>query len=54
MANYTKTEKRTARLGLLIKPSIKEQAETNAQEDGRSVSNYIEWLIQQDSKRREK
>lgn len=35
-------------------PSFKARAKALADEEGRSLSNYIEWLINNDAKRREK
>lgn len=48
MAKETKTEVMTIR----VRPSTKTSAERNAEEDGRSVANYVEWLISQDTQRR--
>lgn len=53
MAQWEK-EKRTGRLMTKIQPSLKEAAEQAAAEDGRSLSNYVEWLIKQDLKNRSK
>lgn len=41
-------EKRTDRINMKITPSLKEKAQERADEEGRSLSNYIEWLIQKD------
>ena len=40
------TEKRTALIGARIKPSIKQAAEEAAAMEGRTLSNYIERLIE--------
>lgn len=42
------TEKRQELIQLRILPSLKEQAKERAAEEGRSLSNYIEYLIQKD------
>lgn len=44
-------EKRTDRLYMKIRPSVKAAAEKRAAEEGRSLSNYIEVLIIKDSKK---
>lgn len=41
-------EKKTARLNLLIKPSVLEKLKEKALEDGRSVNDYINRLIEKD------
>ena len=43
-------EKRTDRITMKISPSVKTLAQAMAMEDGRSLSNYIEWLIIKDAK----
>lgn len=43
-----KKETRQALIQLRILPSLKEQAAERAAEEGRSLSNYIEHLIQKD------
>lgn len=45
-------EKKTERIHMKIAPSVKEIAERNAEEAGRTLSNYIEWLILQDDKKK--
>lgn len=44
-------EKRTERLNMKITPSLKKRANDRANELGRSLSNYIEWLILEDAKK---
>ena len=44
-------EKSTVNLNIRMKPSVKEAGQKRAEEEGRSFSNYIEWLILQDVKR---
>lgn len=44
-------EKRTERIYMKITPSLKEAAQKRAEEEGRTLSNYIEWLIVKDSKK---
>lgn len=39
---------KTERLSCRLSPEIKSLAEKNASEQGRSLSNYIEWLIKND------
>ena len=42
-------------LHIRISPDVKNAAASNAQEDRRNLSNYIEWLILQDcAKRKQK
>lgn len=43
-------EKRTARINLKIRPSLKAEAEKHARDQGRTLSNYIELLITRDIK----
>ena len=43
-------EKRTDKIFMKISPSLKEMAQKRAEEEGRSLSNYIEWLIIKDCK----
>ena len=45
------TEKHTERITMKVKPSIKKAAERRAAEEGRNLSNYIEWLILKDTKK---
>lgn len=40
-------EKRTERINMKVLPNIKKLAEKNAQEEGRTLSNYIEKLIRE-------
>lgn len=47
-------EKKTECIIMKATPSFKAMAKALADEDGRSLSNYIEWLINNDAKRREK
>lgn len=47
-------EKRTDRLNMKIQASLKAAAQRAAEEDGRSLSNYIENLIKEDLKKRDK
>lgn len=42
------TERRTDRVQIKISPSLKDAAKTRADEDGRTLSNYIENLIKAD------
>lgn len=44
-------EKRTESLHIRIKPSTKKAAEDAAEKHGRTLSNYIEWLIIQETKK---
>ncbi len=44
-------EKRSAHFTMKIQPSLKAKAEERAKELGRSMSNYIEWLIKEDLKK---
>lgn len=48
-----KTEKKTEFITMKVAPSFKAMAKAIADEEGRSLSNYIEWLINNDAKRRE-
>ncbi len=48
MAKEIKTELIQVRTTL----GLKKQAERNASEDARSLANYIEWLITQDTAKR--
>lgn len=50
----SKTEKKTEMIALKVTPSFKAMAKANAEEEGRTLSNYIEWLIKNDSKQRAK
>ena len=45
-------ELKTTTLSIRILPSVKAKAKKRAAEEGRSLANYIERLIQQDSGRR--
>lgn len=47
MATHSE-EKRTDRIIMKIAPSVKEAAQNRAKQEGRSLSNYIEWLIVKD------
>ena len=47
MAEHSK-EKRTEYIQMKIAPSLKEKAQERAEEEGRSLSNYIEQLILKD------
>jgi predicted HicB family RNase H-like nuclease len=44
-------ETKDATLTIRIKPSIKAKAVKRAHQEGRSLANYIERLIEQDAKR---
>ena len=46
-------EKKTEYIIMKATPSFKARAFDRAHEEGRSLSNYIEWLINNDAKRRE-
>lgn len=48
-----KTERKSEFIALKVTPSFKARAKALAEEEGRSLSNYIEWLINNDIKRRE-
>lgn len=48
-----KTERKTEFITMKVAPSFKARAKALAEEEGRSLSNYIEWLINNDIKRRE-
>lgn len=41
-------ERRTVLIQMKISPSLKEKAQKRADQEGRSLSNYIEWLIKKD------
>lgn len=45
-------EKKTDLITMKVTPSFKAKAKALAEEEGRSLSNYIEWLINNDIKRR--
>lgn len=47
-------EKKTDLITMKVTPSFKAKAKALAKEEGRSLSNYIEWLINNDMKRRER
>lgn len=47
-------EKKTEYIMMKVTPSFKARAKALAEEEGRSLSNYIEWLINNDMKRRER
>ena len=47
-------EKKTDLITMKVTPAFKARAKALAEEEGRSLSNYIEWLINNDAKRREK
>ena len=44
-------DKRSAYISMKIQPELKEKAKERADELGRSLSNYIEWLIKEDLKK---
>ena len=44
-------ERRTEFIQMKVMPSLKEKAQKRAEQEGRSLSNYIEWLILQDLKK---
>lgn len=46
-------EKKTEYITMKVTPAFKARAKALAEEEGRSLSNYIEWLINNDIKRRE-
>lgn len=46
-------EKKTEFIAVKVTPSFKARAKALADKEGRSLSNYIEWLINNDIKRRE-
>lgn len=48
-----KTERKSEFITMKVAPSFKARAKALAEEEGRSLSNYIEWLINNDIKRRE-
>lgn len=47
-------EKKTDYIIMKATPSFKAMAFALAHEEGRSLSNYIEWLINNDMKRKER
>ena len=47
-------EKKTEYIMMKATPSFKARAKALAEEEGRSLSNYIEWIINNDMKRRER
>lgn len=47
-------ERRTEFIQMKVMPSLKEKAQERAEEEGRSLSNYIEWLILKDLKEHNK
>ncbi len=47
-------EKRNVVIQMRITPTLKEAAQKRADEEGRSLSNYIEWLILKDLKEHDK
>lgn len=47
-------EKKSEYITMKVAPAFKARAKALADEEGRSLSNYIEWLINNDMKRREK
>lgn len=47
-------EKKTEFITMKVTPTFKAMAKAIAEEEGRSLSNYIEWLINNDIKRRER
>ena len=46
-------EKKTEFITMKVTPSFKARAKALAAEEGRSLSNYIEWLINNDMKQKE-
>ena len=46
-------EKKTDLITMKVTPSFKARAKALADEEGRSLSNYIEWLINNDMKKKE-
>lgn len=46
-------EKKSEYITMKVTPAFKARAKALADEEGRSLSNYIEWLINNDIKRRE-
>lgn len=52
MATHEK-ERRSAIITMKVQPSLKAKAEAKAEEQGRSLSNYIESLIRVDIKKSE-
>lgn len=44
---------KTATLNIRIKPELKALIEKRAEEESRSVTSYIEWLVKKDAKRAE-
>lgn len=47
-------EKKTEFIAVKVTPSFKAMVKAIAEDEGRSLSNYIEWLINNDMKRRER
>ena len=47
-------EKRSEFIQMKVMPSLKKKAQERAEEEGRSLNNYIEWLILKDLKENEK
>lgn len=47
-------EKKSEYIMMKATPAFKARAKALAEDEGRSLSNYIEWLINNDIKRREK
>ncbi len=48
-----KTETREAAMHVRVRPSVKAAAERLAQEDGRSLANWLERLIEAETARRD-
>ena len=48
-----KTETREAAMHVRVRPSVKAAAERLAQEDGRSLANWLERLIEAEAARRD-
>lgn len=46
-------EKKTEFIAVKVTPSFKAKAKALAEEEGRSLSNYIEWLINNDMNQKE-
>lgn len=46
-------EKKTERIMIRISPELKAAANKKAEADGRTLSNYLEWLIKNDIREKE-
>jgi predicted HicB family RNase H-like nuclease len=51
--NKPKQETREAAMHVRVRPSVKAEAERLAQEDGRSLANWLERLIEAEAERRD-